>query len=100
MVSAMVFQFVKRFWRLQQMEDWHLHQWRQAKLILMTQCKFPPVIANFTLPALDYLRPCAYVEANGVVPGPPVLETHTPLNFTPAFANPLPPRNDEGEDWE
>ena len=52
LVSAMLLQFVRQFWRLEESEDWHFHQWQQAKLILMTQCGFSPVVANNTLPAL------------------------------------------------
>jgi len=71
LLSAMVLRFVKRFWRLEEMEDWHFHHWQQAKFILlMSQCRFPPVVANYTLPALDYLWPCVLAQANGVVRDP------------------------------
>ena len=68
------------------MNDWHLCHWRQAKMFLTLVCRFPPVIANYTLPPLDYLWPCAYDD---YVPPP-----HNPDN--PVF---IPPANDEGEDW-
>ena len=54
------------------------------------------------LPQLDYLWPCAFAPANGVVPDPQLLGIPVPpvsLNFVPAFAGPMP-RDDWGEDWE
>ena len=49
---------------MEELEDWHLCHWRQAKLILTTQCRLPPVIANYTLaPHFDLLfRHCAHVQ--------------------------------------
>jgi len=113
-VSKMVLQFVKRFWQLDKFEGWHLCHWRQAKSILVSQCNFPSVIANFTLPALDYLWPCAFAPLVGVVPDPdpltrpitaigpnaPVYVPVVPQIQNPVPVIPLPPGNNEGEDWE
>ena len=103
-VSRMVLRFVKRFWRLQDIDDWHFVQREEAKFFLMASCAFSPVVANYTLPSLDYLRPCAYAPATGVVPDPPLplgpVVLVAPLNFLPAaFAGPAP-LADFGDDWE
>jgi len=66
----MALRFVKRFWQLEELENWHFLHWQQAKFILMASCAFPPVVANYTLPALDFLWSCALTPANGVVPDP------------------------------
>ena len=65
----------------------------------MASCAFSPVVANYTLLSLDYLWPCAYTPANGVVPDPLPLGIFVPvvqLNFIPAFVGPAP-RDDFGE---
>ena len=101
-VLRMVLLFVKRFWRLQEIEDWHFVHWEQAKFFLMASCAFSPVVANYTLPSLDYLWPCAYSPANGVVHDPLPLGLFVlvaQLNFIPAFVGPAP-RDDFGKDWE
>ena len=104
LVSRMVLRFVKRFWRLQDIDDWHFVQWEEAKFFLMESCAFSPVVANYTLPSLDYLWPCAYAPATGVVPDPPLplgpVVQVAPLNFLPAaFAGPAR-LADVGDDWD
>jgi len=101
LVSKMVLRFVKRFWRLRDIDDWHYIHWEEAKFFLMESCDFSPVVANYTLPSLDYLWPCAYEPAAGVVPDPVVPDPVAPLppvlpivgfNFIPAAF--------VGEDWD
>ena len=97
----LIFSFVKRFWRLRDIDDWHYIHWEEAKFFLMESCDFSPVVANYTLPSLDYLWPCAYALATGVVPDPVVPDPVVPLApVIPVAAFNFIPAAFVGEDWD